>query len=66
MNRRPLTFHVYPAADGWRWRAIVSGRIMADSGEAYASERNARRAVTRLLELMPTAQVDPAARVHSL
>lgn len=30
-------FHVYEAADGWRWRLIATnGKIVADSGEAFA------------------------------
>lgn len=41
-----LTFHIYNAADGWRWRLKGrNGKIIADSGEAYASRKGARRAV---------------------
>lgn len=28
----------------WRWRFVVNGRIMADSGEGYAREVGAHRA----------------------
>jgi hypothetical protein len=27
--------HLYKAKDGWRWRAITGGRIVAESGEGY-------------------------------
>lgn len=39
-------FQIYQdTARQWRWRYIArNGRIMADSGEGYASEYNARRA----------------------
>jgi uncharacterized protein YegP (UPF0339 family) len=41
-------FEVYQSEDGWRWRFISSnGRIMADSGEAYASRSGAMRALKR-------------------
>lgn len=39
-------FEVYASKDGWRWRLVAgNGKIIADSGEAYASKRNAKRAV---------------------
>jgi uncharacterized protein YegP (UPF0339 family) len=35
---------VYEAEDGWRWHVkAANGRIVAESGEAYASESNAVR-----------------------
>jgi uncharacterized protein YegP (UPF0339 family) len=44
-----LTLTVYRANDGWRWRLKASnGRIVAEGGEAYASQANALRAVKRL------------------
>lgn len=43
-KRRPVA-EVYPAADGYRWRLkAANGRIIADSGEAYAKRGNAARA----------------------
>lgn len=43
--RRPY-FQVYEARDGWRWRLrAANNRIIADSGEAYTSERHAHRAI---------------------
>lgn len=31
--------HIYKAADGWRWRMKSgNGKIVADSGEAYATK----------------------------
>lgn len=39
------TFDVYQAADGYRWRLVAhNGKIVADSGEAYTTRQNARRA----------------------
>lgn len=36
-------------AGGYRWRIVArNGRIVADSGEGYDSESNARRAWMRL------------------
>ena len=52
------TFTVYEAQDGWRWRLTANnGRIIADCGEAYESERNAVRAARRTKELAPGAPV---------
>lgn len=43
----------YKAKDGYRWRVRAkNGRIIAESGEAYVSASNARRAFDRLLELI--------------
>lgn len=34
---------------GWRWRLIgANNRIVADSGEAYTRERDAKRAFNRM------------------
>lgn len=44
-----LIVQVYEAADGWRWRLkAFNGRIVADSGEAYVTQANAKRAARRL------------------
>lgn len=44
---------VYMDASGeYRWRCITNGRIMAESGESYASKANARRALRRLAVLL--------------
>jgi uncharacterized protein len=41
-----MKFEIYHAKDGCRWRLVASnGRIVADSGEAYKTEGNARRAL---------------------
>jgi uncharacterized protein YegP (UPF0339 family) len=46
---KPLTLTVYQARDGWRWHLKASnGRVVADGGEAYASQSNAMRAAKRL------------------
>lgn len=39
-------FQAFKARDGWRWHLrAANGRILADSGEAYASRRNCLRAI---------------------
>lgn len=51
-------FEIYQARDGWRWRLwSTNSRIVADSGEAYATEYNAVRAAKRTKEIAPTAVV---------
>jgi uncharacterized protein YegP (UPF0339 family) len=45
-------FKIYEAKDGWRWRLLSNGRIIADSGEAYASRNNAKRAAKRLMDIV--------------
>lgn len=38
-------FHVYQAADGWRWQLkAANGRVLC-TGEAHTSQRDAWRAV---------------------
>lgn len=38
--------HAYKAKDGWRWHLrAANGRILADSGEAYSSQRACLRAI---------------------
>lgn len=44
-----LTFHVYRARDGWRWRITGrNNRIMADSAEAYTRKYDCVRAIDRI------------------
>jgi uncharacterized protein YegP (UPF0339 family) len=44
-------FDIYEAKDGWRWRIIATnGKIIAESGEAYSTKSNAKRAAHRLHE----------------
>jgi|PlaIllAssembly_1097288.scaffolds.fasta_scaffold01916_15 uncharacterized protein YegP (UPF0339 family) len=44
-----LRFEIYKAKDGWRWRLIEANhKTVAESGEAYASKWNAKRAVRSL------------------
>lgn len=59
-------FEVYEDADGqYRWRlTAANGESIADSGEGYSRESNARDAVERVSEYAPTADTldyDPAA-----
>lgn len=53
------SFEVYKAADGWRWRLRAKNRkIVADSGEAYASKRNCYRAACHMINLIYEARVE--------
>ena len=50
-NKHYARWVIYRAKDGWRWRLKASnGRIVADSGEAYATERGVTRAVAAMLD----------------
>lgn len=53
------TFVVYQdRSSGWRWQLkAANGKVIADSGEAYASEYNVVRAARRCKELAPSAVV---------
>lgn len=42
----------YASKDGWRWKLVSNGRIMADSSEAYVSRWHADRALKRVVKLM--------------
>ena len=46
-----LKFEIYAdRAHAYRWRAIAkNGNIVANSGESFASKRNAKRAVERFI-----------------
>jgi uncharacterized protein YegP (UPF0339 family) len=62
----PVGFELYPDAAGeYRWRLLHrNGRILADSGEGYASRRNARRAADRVREIAATATLDDGFEVY--
>lgn len=54
-----MEFIVYQAADGWRWRLLSDNhKVMADSGEAYASKGNAKRALKRLARAAALVEED--------
>ncbi len=48
---KPIIFHIYRdrslGRQQWRWHASSGDKIIADSGEGYASKWNAKRAVRR-------------------
>jgi uncharacterized protein YegP (UPF0339 family) len=53
-----MRFEIYTAKDGCRWRLVAkNGRIVADSGEAYKSEGNARRAMKAFRHNVTSAPV---------
>lgn len=46
-----MNFFLYEAEDGWRWQIKArNGRIVAESGEAYSTSGNARRAIFKFLK----------------
>ena len=55
MSNRPYKFEIFEDRAGeWRWRlvATANGKIVADSGEGYASRWNVKRAVKQLVRKM--------------
>lgn len=54
------TFELYEdESEEWRWRLRHrNGNILADSGEGYASRRNARRGITSVKQNAPGAAVE--------
>lgn len=56
-----MTIRVYQDVRGqWRWSLVAgNGRIIADSGEAYATRSNAVRAVRTLMADFHSVVFDP-------
>ena len=56
----PAGFELFEDAAGeYRWRLVApNGRIVADSGEGYATRSNARRALERVRETAGEAAID--------
>ena len=54
MNR----FMMYQDAEKlWRWRLVAAnGKIMADSGEGYASKGNCKKAIIRIKDIIYDAK----------
>lgn len=53
-----MRFEIYHGKDGWRWRLVAkNGRYVADSGEAYKTEGNTRRALKAFRKGCDTAEV---------
>lgn len=50
MHNSQMMLAIYEARDGFRWRALRGGRIVAESGEAYSSRRNCVRALEAFKE----------------
>ena len=53
----PARFVLYEdRAEQWRWRLVAgNGRIVADSGESYTRQEDARRGIDRVTAVAPTA-----------
>lgn len=53
-----MKFELYPSKDGFRWRLVAkNGKIVADSGEAYVSAGNARRAAKMVRKEIGSADI---------
>lgn len=50
MRTQKVHFTTYKAKDGWRWHAKRSGRIIADSGEAYTRKSSCKHAAADLVD----------------
>lgn len=52
MSARKPHFEVFRDSRGdWRWRLVAgNGRVIADSGEGYASKFNAKRAINTFVD----------------
>ena len=49
MSTQKVRFHIWKSKDGWRWHAKRSGKIVAESGEAYKRQSGCLRAVCALV-----------------
>ena len=50
MGTKQPRFELYKSKDGFRWRLRASnGKLIADGGEAYVSQRNLEEAVSRVI-----------------
>ena len=45
-------FHVYKAADGYRWRLLAGNNKVIASGEAHTRERDAWRAIRTVIAVL--------------
>lgn len=64
MTPKPYTAHSYrDAAGDWRWNIKApNGRIVADSGEGYATRSGAHRALAKLRTAILRLEPPPAVR----
>jgi uncharacterized protein YegP (UPF0339 family) len=53
-----ITFEPFQdEAGAWRWHAVsANGRLVATSGESFASKRNAVRSMDRFVDRMATGE----------
>jgi len=52
-----ITVQIYRALDGWRWRAVLGGHVIAESGEGYNSKSWARRMANKIFPNKAKAKV---------
>jgi uncharacterized protein YegP (UPF0339 family) len=59
VTARKATTPIYQDKAGeWRWRLVVNGRIIAESGEGYKTSRGAATGFARTVALATTASVE--------
>ena len=49
--------YLFKSKDGWRWRFLRGGRIVATSGEAYGEKRKAENSLNNLLTSVANGHV---------
>jgi uncharacterized protein YegP (UPF0339 family) len=49
--------HLYKSKDGWRWRMMRGGRIVATSAEAYVEKRKAEGSLVNLVTSLSSGGV---------
>ena len=56
--RKPVCSVYQDRSGEWRWRLVINGRIIAESGEGYKRPSAAAKAFGRTCLLAPTAGID--------
>lgn len=61
-----MRFEIYEDARGeWRWRLVAkNGQTVADGGEGYKKEGNARRALKAFRHLVGAARIVVVEKAH--
>ena len=49
--------YLFKSKDGWRWRFLRGGRVVAASGEAYGEKRKCETSLRNLLDSVASGSV---------
>ena len=49
--------YLFKSKDGWRWRFLRGGRVVATSGEAYGEKRKCETSLRNLLDSVASGSV---------